>query len=84
MEKSYKQDVYHIVRTMSFYSYVKEYRKEQSARGDLARDMLADREFPKKGAYENMLDYLESKNACDGAMNTFERVFREYELKLVN
>jgi uncharacterized protein YozE (UPF0346 family) len=55
---------------MSFYQYVKQFKKEYSARGDLARDMIADTEFPKRMKYENMLDYLEARNACFGAMDT--------------
>jgi uncharacterized protein YozE (UPF0346 family) len=57
-----------------FYQYVKQYRKEGSARGDLARDMIADREFPKRATrYENLFDYLESKN---GKLERTNETFR--------
>jgi len=71
---------------MNFYNYMmKNHLNEKSPRGDLARDMKEDRDFPKnktgkfKGWKRLIKNYLESQSACYHCMMTFENAWREYE-----
>lgn len=63
--------------TMAFRQYCRQFIKEDSARGDLARDIAGDREAPQGSAYEDWDIYL-SGRACSNAHETFIRVYEEY------
>lgn len=72
---------------MNFYNYViQKYLDEDSAQGDLARDMKEDKmNFPKNGVgkfavwRKRISNYLEGKGACYGCMEAFEKTWEEYE-----
>lgn len=64
---------------MNFYQYIKHFKKEHSARGDLARDIMVDRKsFPKSSNYDEILGYLGRREACQDAIWTFQKVYAGY------
>lgn len=71
---------------MNFYNFMmKNYKDAKEPKGDLARDMYADREmFPRNapGKFEGwrkvILNYLERNNACIECIDTFEDAWEEY------
>lgn len=71
---------------MSFYRYtIKKYLNENSPKGDLARDMKEDKNFPInspqkfQGWKKVIKKYLENQGACYEFMVVFEEVWEEYE-----
>ena len=53
---------------MNFYRWMmKKHLNTKAPVGDLARDMKGDKEFPRDGSLDEILEYLESKGACFGA-----------------
>lgn len=63
-----------------FYSWLLQFKDDNTAIGDLSRDVRRDREFPRRAtSYRHLNDYLESKHACDAVMNVFENAFAQYE-----
>lgn len=64
-----------------FFKWAKQFQNEQSPRGDFAKDMLADFDFPKAADYKVIKRYLERISACVGAMDAFEELWRDYERK---
>lgn len=73
---------------MTFYTYmVRNYKNEDSPKGDLAKDIYGDKEsFPRNGqgkwkARGNWIrDYLESCGACDACMEIYDECWEEYVL----
>lgn len=64
---------------ISFYEYAKQFKNEYSARGDLARDMIADKAFPRKSSdYRRGLGYLIRRGACSDSISIFKIMFNEY------
>ena len=64
----------------SFYSWLLQFKNDDTAVGDLARDVRADSEFPRRSiSYMNLKKYLESKHACVAAMNVFKEAFAKYK-----
>ena len=62
---------------------MKRYRDHNNRFGDLARDMVKDKSFPKriphtKDEYLVIKRYLENRGACDNAMDTFVDARYEY------
>ena len=52
---------------MDFYRWMmKKHLNTKAPVGDLARDMKGDKEFPRDGNLDEILEYLESKGACFG------------------
>lgn len=64
-----------------FFKWAEKYKSKKSPRGDFVKDMLADFDFPKTADYEVIKSYLEQIFACDGAMDAFEDLWRDYERK---
>lgn len=65
---------------MNFYRWMmKKHLKTKAPMGDLARDMKGDKEFPRNGNQEEILEYLESQNACLGCMTACREAWAEYE-----
>lgn len=65
---------------MNFYRWMmKKHLKTKVPMGDLACDMKGDKAFPRKGNQEEILEYLESQNACFGCMTAFGEAWAEYE-----
>ena len=69
----------------SFYSWLSQFKDENAAIGDLSRDARSDADFPRRSvSYRHLKDYLESKNACDAAMNVFTDAFAQYKASRAN
>ncbi len=62
-----------------FKTWLKHFLKDDSAFGDLARDIGDDSEFPKKNKYDIILYYLQRQNAISDCITTFENAWREYQ-----
>ena len=71
---------------MQFYNWMKKnYKGEDSVRGDLFEDMERDKGFPRNphpGKYDAWFEiifrHLVNMNACDEAIDTFEECWRDY------
>lgn len=58
---------------------IQRYLGKDSPRGDLAYDIKYDKTFPRGCASrEQILEYLNSRNACDGAIKAFESTWSNY------
>lgn len=69
----------------TFYSWLLQFHDDDTAIGDLARDARSDADFPRRSiSYRHLKDYLESKNACDAAMNVFTDAFAQYKATRAN
>lgn len=65
---------------MTFRKWLRAYRNEPSRRGDTAREVLADRDFPREPlTAERIRDHLHAMNACDAAMNCVLDTFAQYQ-----
>ena len=66
--------------TKSFYSWLMQFKNDDTAIGDLARDVNRDSEFPRRSiSYRHLKKYLESKQAVDVVMNVFMEAFTQYK-----
>lgn len=63
---------------LTFKKWMKKFIKDENAIGDLARDMYADKSFPKSNDLKVQRRYLKPK-ACEKAMETFEKAWALYE-----
>jgi uncharacterized protein YozE (UPF0346 family) len=65
---------------VSFRAWLRQFRREESAIGDLARDALADQEWPRgPGSLNKYLGHLEDVGACDAAIDTLHEAWARYE-----
>jgi uncharacterized protein YozE (UPF0346 family) len=65
---------------MNFYRWMmKQHLKTKAPKGDLARDMKDDREFPHDGNRDEILEYLDGKGACPGCMDACMEAWNEYQ-----
>ena len=63
---------------MKFNQWLKQFAGQQNAIGDLARDALQDRTAPVLNSRQDWRLHLDSRNACDGALDAFERAWKRY------
>ncbi len=64
----------------TFYSWLMQFKDDDTAIGDLAKDARRDRGFPRRSiSYRNLKAYLENCQACDEAINTFSDAFAQYK-----
>ena len=63
---------------MKFSEWLKQFSGQQNAIGDLARDVLRDRTAPALNGRQEWRLHLDGRNACDGALETFERAWKRY------
>ena len=64
----------------SFYSWLLQFKTDDTPIGDLTRDARLDKDFPRYSVSRKYLrNYLESMDACDRVMNIFEEAFTHYE-----
>ncbi len=69
----------------SFYSWLLQFKNDDTAIGDLARDVKCDSEFPRRSiSYKHLKKHLETKRACDDAMNVFMKAFPKYKAACLN
>jgi len=64
----------------SFRQWLLRFRREESAIGDLARDALADTDWPRdSGSLSKYARHLEDVGACDRAADTLREAWARYE-----
>jgi hypothetical protein len=64
----------------SFYSWLLQFKNDDTSVGDLAREAISDKGFPRHSvSRKHLRDFLESMNACDNVMCIFEEAFTRYE-----
>ena len=63
---------------MTFTKWLKKHKDDNTPLGDLARDVSEDKDFPKTKSSNKILEYLESKGACDGAISAFKDAWKLY------
>ena len=63
---------------MKFSEWLKQFSGQQNAIGDLARDVLRDRTAPTLSSRQDWRLHLDSRNACDGALDAFELAWKRY------
>ena len=82
-EKSFDK-VYCTWFDVDFKTYVMEkYINEDSGKGDFARDLKADKRFPKTNRYYVAHSYLNDvHNCCEDALFTFDLLWEEYNERL--
>ena len=69
----------------SFYSWLLQFKNDDTAIGDLARDARSDADFPRRSiSYRHLKDYLECKHACEAAMDVFTDAFAQYKATRAN
>lgn len=64
---------------MRFIEWIARLKDNLSPTGDLARDILADKTFPKSNDKAVIKDYLQNNGACDGAMSAFNSAWKSYQ-----
>ena len=69
------------MKRLTFYSYLKKQKNRDDPVGDLAADVLADKNFPKDvSSKTDLLEYLSNAGACYGALAAAKEAFTEYKL----
>lgn len=67
---------------MAFYDWIAHFKNIQLPIGDLARDILNDKEFPKQSVlFSSIYEYLLSKNANEKVLDTFRKVYTLYSFE---
>jgi hypothetical protein len=74
------------MKRQSFRSWLFRQHKRPGPVGDLARDFRADYRahypdespLPRRFTFRTALDYLEGRNACDGALDALRTAHQEY------
>jgi len=63
----------------SYKMWIKQFRQEETPRGDIAREIKDDKNFPATTSKKKIINYLERLTACDGAIRTFHETYLEYK-----
>ena len=63
---------------MKFSEWLKQFSGQQNSIGDLARDVLRDRTASALNSRQDWRLHLNDRNACDGAVDVFERAWKRY------
>jgi hypothetical protein len=64
----------------SFRAWLRQFRREANAVGDLARDVLDDDDWPRgPGSLARYEAHLEDAGACDGALDALREAWANYE-----
>ena len=64
----------------SFYSWLQQFKSDETPLGDFARDTKADKDFPYHAtSYKHIHDYLESKRACAEVLDIFNESYEQYK-----
>lgn len=69
---------------MTFKTWIKQFKGENSPLGDLADDIQRDKNFPATRDFEKMVNYLINHNACDDCIREFAGAYIEYMTGEVN
>ncbi|MBQ3681022.1 MAG: sterile alpha motif-like domain-containing protein [Paludibacteraceae bacterium] len=64
----------------AFYSWLLQFKSDNTPLGDLARDAKEDKEFPRHStSYKNIKAHLDFNSASIDALEIFERAFVRYK-----
>ncbi|MFB8085030.1 YozE family protein [Streptomyces sp. NPDC055992] len=72
-----------MTRNPGFTTWLKAHVKDQSAIGDLARDVAADPDWPSRRELSGQRKYLEERGAIPAAVETLESAWELYEARQV-
>lgn len=72
------KDIILVEESTTFKQWIMDKRWSNNPRGDLARDIFSDVNFPDTLDYTEMLDYLNYKQACKEAKETFRYAYKTY------
>ncbi|MER0423281.1 YozE family protein [Streptomyces microflavus] len=64
-----------------FTTWLQAHANDESAIGDLARDVAADPYWPSRGQLSGQRDYLEERGAIPAVVETLERAWELYEAR---
>jgi hypothetical protein len=70
-----------MTQTVGFTAWLKMHAKDESAIGDLARDVAADPDWPSRRQLSGQREYLEERGAIPAAVETLERAWGLYEAR---
>ena len=73
MYNSYKEVIF-----LSFKQFTKQFLKDQTPEGDLARDINEDANFPTSDKYEDIIEHFKDCNAMTAVFDTFDRLWQIY------
>ena len=63
---------------VSFVSYLLQFKDDDNAIGDVARDMMLDTGIRRSWGYKRLVKHLESMNACDRVYYVLERAYERF------
>jgi len=63
---------------MTFLQWLTRFKSWDTPRGDLADDVAGDKDFPDTDDLGQMLGYLRSRGACEGALRALKNAHRSY------
>lgn len=63
---------------MTFKTWIKQFKGEDSPLGDLAEDIYRDKSFPYTYKFETMIYHLMNHNACDDCIREFSGAYINY------
>ena len=69
---------------MTFKTWIKQFKGEDSPIGDLAEDIHRDKSFPCTDRFDKMISYLVNHNACEECIREFSGAYIEYMTDEVN
>lgn len=65
---------------LSFRTWLRQFRRDETALGDLARDVLADPDWPRgPGSLARYEAHLEDAGACNAAVSALREAWARYE-----
>jgi len=64
---------------MTLIEFIKTQTTQETAIGDLARDIVGDKEFPRDRTEEGIVSYIEFKTRYRGTSDTFEEMMAAYQ-----
>lgn len=70
-----------VATPISFTTWLKAYRRQDSPIGDLARDVASDETWPVSGDLQTYETYLNSMNAIDGAHTALRNAWARYKTR---
>jgi len=59
------------------------YKKENTPEGDLAKDLMLDKNFPNIKSKHEGLNYLYNLGSCEGAINVFKKCWKQYKYNAI-
>jgi len=62
-----------------FLTWIKQFKRDITPTGELARDIEFDKKFPRSKRYNIILEHLEAQNSSDNVISTFEEAFLQYQ-----